>query len=136
MNIIYRIFSWWNTPTFDKKIPVEEPVPEPPPFFDQDAAEDVDDEFDLDEQDQRDLDVFCHNKMESTTEMLWVLEVFDPEFSDPDNLEELIADPPLLYGPHTDPLEAMAVLEEMLESLNAHEGVPFRGRVRPIFTHL
>jgi hypothetical protein len=91
--------------------PTEEAVPPPPPDLEEDAVS---------------------GYVNQSMKMLWVIEVFDPELAEPENFEELVAHPPMLYGPHFDPIEAMEVLDMLLENLNAAaEG--FQGRVRPLF---
>lgn len=71
-------------------------------------------------------------------DMFWVIELFDPALTRPENFEELIVVPPILYGPHKDPVDAMNILDHMLEALNA-QGDPnflFAGRIRPLFVAL
>lgn len=66
-------------------------------------------------------------------EMTWVIEIFEPEMQDPEYFEDLIADAPLLYGPHDDSITAMEMLDKVLGDLNA-DAAGFTGRIRPMFT--
>jgi hypothetical protein len=70
---------------------------------------------------------------------LWVIEVFDPEHRDIHNFFEMMTvGPPTLTGPYVNALEAMALLEQALDILNANRlpDEQFTGRLRPILSHI
>ena len=59
----------------------------------------------------------------------WVIEIMDPPTDYP---RDPLTEPPLLYGPHDDPLTALEVLDKMLTALNEEVDL-FTGRIRPLF---
>ena len=99
---------------------IEEPrsslSPDPEDFYDEMTIEEI---FQIEVED--DLESF-----------LWLIEVFDPEMHE--QSEYLLANPPMLYGPHTDVVEAMTVLDIMLSSLN-EDFSGFTGRIRPLYVN-
>lgn len=64
--------------------------------------------------------------------VVWCVELLDPGMTYDEEV------PPLLYGPHLDVINAMRILDIMLEALNQDlpETEQFKGRVRPICTGL
>jgi hypothetical protein len=59
--------------------------------------------------------------VDAVLDMWWVIEIFDH-----------VMDPPLLYGPHNDAIQAMQILDIMLTTMN-NDGEMFSGRIRPLF---
>lgn len=67
--------------------------------------------------------------VEEALSMYWLIEIFDPPMDYP---RDPLTEPPLLYGPHRDPLTALEILDKMLTALNEEVDL-FTGRIRPLF---